>query len=67
MAKSSLNPNHTIRLLMIIWGLACLGAAFFIPQYDFGFDGVKVWFYICLMMLAILLSGHWGSMMLRHR
>jgi peptidoglycan/LPS O-acetylase OafA/YrhL len=60
MENGSPNSNPTIRLILIVWGLACLGAAYFIPQYDFGFDGVKVWFYICSMMLAIFLGGRWG-------
>jgi len=59
--------NPTIRLLMIVWGLACLGAACFIPQYDFGFDGIKVWFYICLLMLVLLLGGRWGLMVWQSR
>jgi hypothetical protein len=67
MENSNSNSNPSIRLVMIAWVLTCLGAAFFIPQYDFGFDGVKVWCYICLLMLAFLLVSRWGFMSLKRR
>lgn len=67
MDNGSSDFKHTIRLVMIVWGAACLGAAFFIPRFDFGFDGVKVWFYICLMMLVILLGGRWVFLALQRR
>jgi hypothetical protein len=63
--KSRSSP--TIGLVLIAWGLVCLGAAFFIPHYDFGFDGVKIWICICLLMLAVLLGGRWGFMALARR
>jgi fatty acid desaturase len=44
-------------LILMLWGVACCIAAFFIPHYDFGFDGVKVWFFLCLLMLAGLIGG----------
>ena len=44
-------------LILLLWAVACCIAAFFIPHYDFGFDGVKVWFYLCLLMLVGMVGG----------
>ena len=44
-----------LRWLMILWISACIAEAFFIPQYDLGFDGVKVWLYLCLLTLLVIL------------
>jgi hypothetical protein len=57
----------TIRLVLIIWILACVVAAIFIPQFDFGFDGVKIWFYLCLMLLVLMLGGRWLFISMQHR
>lgn len=46
----------TRKLFAYGWVVACFITAFFIPHYDFGFDGVKVWFYLCAMMLAITIG-----------
>jgi hypothetical protein len=45
------------RIVLVLWAVACCVAAVFIPQYDFAFDGVKIWFYLCLLMLVLLLGG----------
>jgi hypothetical protein len=31
-------------------------AAYFIPSYDFGFDGVKIWFILCILLLVFILA-----------
>ena len=61
------NPIPAIRRVLILWGVACMAAAFFIPHYDFGFDGIKVWGYICLLMLVVLLVSRWGLAALQRR
>jgi hypothetical protein len=55
-ALKSINPK-TARQALVVWALACMLAAFFIPQYDFGLDGVKVWMYLCVLMLAVMIAG----------
>jgi peptidoglycan/LPS O-acetylase OafA/YrhL len=51
--------KSTLKRILILWVLACIVAGYFIPYYDLGFDGVKIWFYLCVVMLAILLGGRW--------
>ena len=57
----------TIRLTLMIWVITCVVAATFIPQFDFGFDGVKIWFYLCLMLLVLMLGGRWLFISMQHR
>ena len=53
---------------MIIWLSTCIAEAFFIPRYDLGFDGVKVWLYLCLLtLLFILCSAMLPSVLERRR
>ena len=59
--------HPTIRLILIIWGITCVAAATFIPTFDFGFDGVKIWFYLCLMLLVLMLGGRWLFISMQHR
>lgn len=46
----------TRKLFACGWAVACFITAFFIPKYDFGFDGVKVWFYLCAIMLVFTIG-----------
>ncbi|GAB6906295.1 hypothetical protein JCM12296A_21300 [Desulfosarcina cetonica] len=47
----------SIRSILVLWVAVCCIAAFFMPHYDLGFDGVKIWFYLCVLMLASMLVG----------
>ena len=46
-----------IRIMLAVWLACALAAAFFIPSYDFGFDGVKIWLVICGLLLVFILAG----------
>ena len=46
----------SIRSILMVWAAICCIAAFFIPHYDLGFDGVKIWFYLCAFMLFSMLA-----------
>ena len=48
--------KSTLKIIFLIWMVFTLFAAFFIPQYDFGFDGVKVWFFFSAIMLVTLFA-----------
>ncbi len=55
------------RIIIVTWSVVCCIAALFIPYYDFGFDGVKVWFFICMLMLVGLVGGAWLFQALHQR
>lgn len=38
--------------LFTLWGVSTAVAAFYIPIFDYGFDGVKLWLVASLFMLA---------------
>ncbi len=46
-----------IRIMLVAWLACALVAAYFIPSYDFGFDGVKIWLVICGLLLVFILAG----------
>ena len=45
-----------LRIILLFWTVFTVTAAFFIPQYDFGFDGVKVWLLFSLLILLTLFA-----------
>lgn len=51
-----MSTGTTFRWTLALWGLACLVAALFIPTYDFAFDGVKIWIYLCALLLIVMLA-----------
>jgi len=67
MANRRLRLNNDQQIVLVLWAVACCVAAVFIPQYDFAFDGVKIWFYLCLLMLVALQGGASLMRSMRHR
>jgi hypothetical protein len=59
--------RSTLKRILILWVLACMVAGYFIPYYDRGFDGVKIWFYISTLILVVLLGGRWIYRSMQHR
>lgn len=41
-----------LRPAVVLWALGTVITAFYIPEFDFGFDGIKFWFYLSLLMLS---------------
>jgi hypothetical protein len=52
------------RPVLLLWVVICGILSLYIPRYDFGFDGVKVWFCLCILMLAAMWG---GSLLLRSK
>ncbi len=49
------NPRTIwVRGLFILWSLLTLAMAFFIPVFDFGFDGVVLWLVYSIVLLAAM-------------
>jgi peptidoglycan/LPS O-acetylase OafA/YrhL len=58
MGRTIMSENEgkaSIFWVLAIWGGACILTAFQIPQYDMGFDGIKIYLVLCALMLAVLL------------
>jgi peptidoglycan/LPS O-acetylase OafA/YrhL len=67
MKQEKKQNKSSLRRILILWALACMVAGYFIPYYDLGFDGVKIWFYLCTSMLAILLGRRGLHRLMQHR
>jgi uncharacterized membrane protein YhdT len=52
----SIFSRNTVKIVLLIWMVFVLLAAFFIPQYDMGFDGVKLWFLFSGLILLVLFA-----------
>jgi hypothetical protein len=37
--------------LIALWAFSTALSAFLIPTFDYGFDGIKIWFYLSILML----------------
>ena len=48
--------RSTIKLIMLFWVVFTTLAAFFIPQYDFSLDGVKIWLLFSGLILLTLFA-----------
>lgn len=48
--------RSTLKIIFLIWMVFTIFASFFIPQYDFGFDGVRVWFFFSVIVLVTLFA-----------
>ena len=46
--------NTWVRGLLIFWGFIIFVLAFYIPVFDFGFDGVVLWFVYSIFLLFAL-------------
>jgi hypothetical protein len=50
------STSTSIFWALVLWAGACVLAAFKIPQYDMGFDGIKIYLVLCAFMLVVVLS-----------
>jgi Ca2+/Na+ antiporter len=41
------------RVLFILWGVIVFGMAFYIPVFDYGFDGVVLWLFYSIFLLFV--------------
>ena len=67
MENSGLHNELNGKWIALAWGLCCVLAAFFIPSYDLGFDAIKIWLYLCVVLLGLLLGGAWLNRMIQNR
>ncbi len=54
------NQSGTIgfRVTLTIWATICIAMAFFIPKFDFGFDGVVLWLFYSAVLLVLIVLGN---------